>query len=108
MYKLSQIAEEYQKKLVTPQEAAAVVKSGDRVSYGLGCSAPYDTDKALADHINKDGLKDVEIIDATLIQDHPFFTYTETESNDQVRFVSGHFNGFDRKMNKAGRCPGRK
>lgn len=104
MYKLSQIAEEYQKKLVTPQEAAAIVKSGDRVSYGLGCSAPYDTDKALADHINNDGLKDVEIIDATLIQDHPFFTYTETESNDQVRFVSGHFNGFDRKMNKAGRC----
>lgn len=104
MYKLSQIAEEYQKKLVTPAQAAAVVKSGDRVSYGLGCSAPYDTDKALADHINNDGLKGIEIVNATIVKNEDYFTFTETESNDQVRFMSGHFNAFDRKMNKAGRC----
>ena len=56
MYKLSQIQDVYKEKLVSPAKAASVVKSGDRVSFGLGCSVPYDTDKALADHINADGL----------------------------------------------------
>ena len=76
MYKLSQIAEEYQKKLVTPAQAAAVVKSGDRVSYGLGCSAPYDTDKALADHINNDGLKGIEIVNETIVKNEDYFNFT--------------------------------
>ena len=44
MYKLSQIPEEYKKKLITAEQAAALVKDGDRVSYGLGCAAPYDID----------------------------------------------------------------
>ena len=40
MYKLSQIPEEYKKKLITAEQAAALVKDGDRVSYGhrLRCS----------------------------------------------------------------------
>ena len=39
MYKLSQIPEEYKKKLITAEQAAALVKDGDRVSYGLGCAS---------------------------------------------------------------------
>ena len=44
MYKLSQVPEEYKKKLITAEQAAALVRDGERVSYGLGCSAPYDID----------------------------------------------------------------
>ena len=39
MYKLSQVPEEYKKKLITAEQAAALVRDGERVSYGLGCSA---------------------------------------------------------------------
>ena len=35
MYVLSELQQRYREKLVTPEQAAAVVKSGDRVHYGL-------------------------------------------------------------------------
>ncbi len=52
-------AEEYRKKLVTPEEAVKVVKSGDWIEYGFGHTKPIALDKALA--ARKDELKDINI-----------------------------------------------
>lgn len=102
MYKFSELDEIYQQKRITPQEAAALVVDGDRISYGLGCSAPYDIDIALGDRIQD--LRGIEIVAATVLKKDPYAVYTKSTSNDQVRFASAHLSGADRKMNKDGRC----
>ena len=38
----------YQQKLATPEQAAALVKSGDWVDYGFGAGFPELMDRALA------------------------------------------------------------
>ena len=102
MYKVSEIADVYKKKLITVDQAAALVKDGERISYGLGCSAPYDFDIALSKRIKE--LRGLEILGTTVVKDEPYAVYLNSDSNDQVRFTSAHMNGFDRKMNKDGRC----
>lgn len=102
MYEVSHLTEEYQKKLITVDEAAAMVQPGDRVHFGLGCGGVYDFDEALARRAGE--LSGVEITGTVIIRSEPFKVYQATESNDQVRFSSAHFNSFDRKMAKEGRC----
>lgn len=102
MYKVSNLAEEYKKKLITADDAAAMVKTGDRLHFGLGCGSVIDIDKAIAKRA--DELKDITVISTVSIREKPFETYLATTSNDQVRFASAHFNSHDRQMNKDGRC----
>lgn len=102
MYKVANLASEYKKKLITADQAAAMVKDGDRLHFGLGCGSVIDIDKALAKRAKE--LKDVEIVSTVSIREKPFETYLATDSNEQVRFASAHFNTHDRKMNKDGRC----
>lgn len=102
MYKVSNLEQEYKKKLITAAEAAAMVKSGDRLHFGLGCGSTIDVDRAIAKRANE--LKDITVISTVTIREKPFETYLATTSNDQVRFASAHFNVHDRNMNKDGRC----
>ncbi len=102
MYKISEVAGIYQQKLITADQAAALVKDGERVSYGLGCSAPYDFDIALGNRAKE--LRGVEILGTTIIKAEPYAVYANSDSNEQVRFASAHLSAFDRKMNKDGRC----
>lgn len=102
MYKVSKIREEYKKKLITAEQAAAMVKNGDRLHFGLGCGSIVDIDKAIA--ARADELKDITVLSTVTIREKPFETYLATSSNDQVRFASAHFNTFDRNMNRDGRC----
>ena len=102
MYKVSRLQEEYKKKLITADEAAAMVKPGDRLHFGTGCGAIVDIDKAIAKRA--DELKDITVISTVSIREKPFETYLSTTSNDQVRFASAHFNSHDRAMSKEGRC----
>jgi acyl-CoA hydrolase len=102
MYKVSDLAAEYKKKLITADQAAAMVKTGDRLHFGLGCGSIIDIDKAIARRA--DELKDITVISTVAIREKPFETYLATKSNDQVRFASAHFNSHDRSMNKDGRC----
>ena len=46
--KLDTIHEEYKRKLVSADEAVKVIKSGDRIHYGLFNGLVYGLDKALA------------------------------------------------------------
>jgi acyl-CoA hydrolase len=102
MYKSSDLAEQYRRKLITADDAAAMVKDGDRLHFGLGCGAIVDIDEAIAKRA-KD-LRGVEVISTVTIRKKPFETYLATDSNEQVRFASAHFNTFDRKMSSEGRC----
>ena len=102
MYNISRIADEYKNKLITADQAAAMVENNSRIHYGLGCGCIVDIDEALARRA--DELKGVEVISTVTIRKEPFKLYTATESNDQVRFASAHFSGNDRKMAKDGRC----
>ncbi len=102
MYKVANLKEEYKKKLITAEQAAAMVKPGDRLHFGLGCGSIVDIDKAIAKRA--DELKDITVISTVSIREKPFETYLATTSNDQVRFASAHFNVHDRKMSKDGRC----
>ena len=102
MYKVSDLAAEYKKKLITADEAASMVKNGDRLHFGLGCGSIVDIDKAIAKRAGD--LRDVEVISTVTIREKPFETYTATQSNEQVRFASAHFNTFDRNMSRDGRC----
>jgi len=102
MYKVSALAEEYQKKLITADDAAAMVRPGDKIHYGLGIGTVVDIDEALARRA--DELQNVEVISTVAIREKPFAVYEATTSNDQVKFASAHFSTFDRQMCKAGRC----
>lgn len=102
MYKVSELASEYKKKLITADQAAAMVKNGDKLHFGLGCGAIVDIDKAIAKRA--DELRDITVISTVAIREKPFETYLATTSNEQVRFSSAHFNVHDRKMNRDGRC----
>ena len=94
MYKVSSLAEEYRKKLITADEAAAMVRPGDRIHYGLGCGTVEDIDEALAKRA--DELHGVEIISTVAVRNKPFAVYEATTSNEKVKFASAHFNVFDR------------
>ena len=48
MYKVSDLSMEYKKKLITADQAAAMVKNGDRLHFGLGCGSIIDIAKAIA------------------------------------------------------------
>lgn len=102
MYKVSELANEYKRKLITADKAAAMVRNGSRIHFGLGCGTVIDIDKALAKRA--DELKDVTIISTVSIREKPFETFYATQSNDQVRFASAHFSAQDRIMNREGRC----
>ena len=43
----------YTKKLVTADEAAKVIKSGDWVDYGWAATTPVTVDKAIAKRMNE-------------------------------------------------------
>ena len=102
MYKVSNLKEEYKKKLITAEQAAQMIKPGDRLHFGLGCGSIVDIDKAIAKRA--DELNDITVISTVAIREKPFETFLATKSNDQVRFASAHFSGNDRMMSKEGRC----
>ena len=102
MYRITELQKEYKKKLITAEQAAEMVKPGNRLHFGLGCGSIVDIDKAIAKRA--DELKNITVISTVAIREKPFETFTATKSNDQVRFASAHFSGNDRHMSQEGRC----
>ncbi|MCD8140761.1 MAG: hypothetical protein LUE17_13455, partial [Planctomycetaceae bacterium] len=66
-YKMSELHRQYQKKLVSADEAVKIVKSGDQIHYGLFAGVIYDLDKALAKRLPE--LRDITI--CTTMWSHP-------------------------------------
>ena len=102
MYKSSSIAGEYANKLITAEQAAGMVKSGDRLHFGLGCGSTEEIDEALAKRA--DELTDIEVLSTVTIRKKPFALYEAAKGNNNVRFISAHFSGNDRLISKDGRC----
>lgn len=85
--------EEYKRKLVSADEAAKVVKSGDWVEYGATINCPNDFDEALSKR--KDDLKDVKIRSA--IGPYRHHTIDVDPSAEHFVWSSWHHAGQDRK-----------
>ena len=93
-------AEEYKRKLVTPEEAVKVVKSGDWIDYGFGHTKPVALDKALA--ARKDELKDINIRHCLSLT--PQACIEADPDGEVFTFQDWHFSGYFRKLHDRGRC----
>jgi butyryl-CoA:acetate CoA-transferase len=92
--------EEYQRKLVTPDEAAKVVKSGDWVEYGAFSGQVVELDKALARR--KDELTDVKIR-GTSRMGTPEVVNVDPE-NRHFTYNSTHLGAAERALGDQGLC----
>ena len=93
-------AEDYKSKLVTPEEAVKVVKSGDWIDYGFGHTKPVGLDQALA--ARKNELKDINIRHCLSLTAQACI---EADPEGEVFTLQNwHFSGYDRKKHDLGRC----
>jgi butyryl-CoA:acetate CoA-transferase len=102
MYKVSDLLVEYKKKLTSADKAVQVIKSGDRVHYGLFNALVVDLDRALAKRTQE--LEDVIIMTTIWAYPFPPQILVEDPQAKHFKYISTHFSGFDRKMNKEGCC----
>lgn len=93
---------EYQNKLVSADEAAKTIKSGDQIHYGLFAGVVVDMDTAIAKRVNE--LEDVTIC-ATM------WSYPESPqvlqadpNSEHFHYCSTHMTATERRQNKAGNC----
>ena len=87
------VYEEYQKKLVTPQEAVKLVKDGDWVDFSQTCSFPEALDEALAQR--RDELRDVKIRCAISMK--PVQVVEQDPEHKAFTYNVWHCSGLDRK-----------
>ena len=97
---LQDFTKEYQRKLRTPQEAAAVVKSGDWVDYTSCLGKPVLLDQALAGR--REELRDVKIR-GNLI-DGPIHVAECDQSQEHFTYHSWHCSSYERKLCDRGLC----
>ena len=102
MYKVKDLLTEYKKKLVSPEKAVSVVKSGDRLHYGLFNGLVVDLDKALAKRA--EDLKDVLIINSIWAFPFPPQVLVADPEAKHFKYLSTQFSATDRKFNKQGNC----
>ena len=94
------IVNEYKSKLCSPDDAVAIVKSGDWVDYGMGLSQPVVLDEALAKR--KHELRDVKIRSIMTVM--PRQVVSKDPDRETFTYCSWHFSGYDRKLNEQGLC----
>jgi len=87
-------------KLVTPETAAGLVKSGDWLDYGFGLGQPDLFDRALAARAPE--LRDVKIRAAFTLQPRP--TLEADPTGDHFLWYNWHFSGYDRRHYDQGRA----
>ena len=85
--------EAYKKKLVSVEDAAAVIKSNDRIWYGPVCSAPLDVINAICKR--KDTLKNVSMFSALIL--YPF-EYFKAEFKGHISHTSLFLGPIERRM----------
>ena len=85
---------EYKSKLVSSEQAAKQVKSGDWIDYSFGHCLPYAFDKALA--ARKEELKDIKVRSVLSLRPSALI---EADPEGAVFTLSNwHFTAYDRKM----------
>lgn len=93
-------ANEYRNKLVTPEEAVQVVKSGDWVDYGCLNGYPELLDTALAKR--KDELEDVKV--RSLLMGGPLRIVDADPKQEHFTYNSWHMLSYERKLCDRGLC----
>lgn len=85
---------EYKQKLVSPDEAVKVVKSGEWVDYGWCTGTPDVLDKALAKRT--DELKDINLRGGILLK--PLAVFEREDAGEHFTWNSWHMGGLERKL----------
>ena len=93
-------AEEYKRKLRTPEEAVKLVKDGDWVDYSVGIGFPVLLDAALAKR--KDELRDIKIRGSLAMQ--PIQAVEQDRERRTFTYNSWHSSGYERKLCDEGLC----
>ena len=91
-------AEEYKQKLVTADQAAAVIQDGDWVDYGWTATTCVAVDKALAKRMPE--MHDVQIYGGILMHVPEIFKIENPQ--DHFTWNSWHMSGIERKMASTG------
>ena len=86
--------EEYKQKLMSADQAVAVVKSGDFVDYGWCTGTAETLDKALAKRT--DELKDVNVRGGILLK--PLAIFEREDAGEHFTWNSWHMGGYERKL----------
>lgn len=93
-------AEEYKRKLKTPEEAVKLVKDGDWVDYSVGIGFPVLLDAALGKR--KDELRDIKIRGSLAMQ--PIQAVEQDRERRTFAYNSWHCSGYERKLCDEGLC----
>lgn len=93
-------AEEYKRKLKTPEEAVKLVKDSDWVDYSVGIGFPVLLDAALAKR--KDELRDIKIRGSLAMQ--PIQAVEQDRERRTFTYNSWHCSGYERKLCDEGLC----
>jgi len=91
---------ELRRKLISPEGAAALVKSGDWVDYGGSVTQPDLFDRALA--ARKDALRGVKI--RAWVSITPRAVLEADPTGEHFLWFNWHFSAYDRARNVDGRC----
>ena len=87
------VFEEYQRKLVSAEEAVKLVKDGDWVDYSQTCSFPEALDEALA--ARKGELQDIKVRNAIAMK--PIQVVEQDPTHETFTYNAWHCSGLDRK-----------
>ena len=83
----------YRDKLITPTQAAGLIKSGQRVLMGLGTLEPQYVANALCDRWQE--LRDVEILTSNTMKPYPWF---EKEKSAAFKIHAGYLSAISRPL----------
>ena len=89
-----------QARPISPEDAAALVRSGDWVDYGLGMGQPDRFDRALAARASE--LRGVRIRACLTVQ--PRAVLEADPTGEHFLLFNWHFSGYDRKQHDLDRC----
>jgi Acetyl-CoA hydrolase len=90
--------DQYRSKLVSPENAVKIVKSGDWIEWGTAMGHPYALDKALADR--KDELRNIKVRSTLSLKEHEI--WKQDPNGNTFTFNSWYFGGLDRKYHDKG------
>lgn len=101
-YKASEIKEAYRKKLITSDEAAGMLKSGQRVHIGTFGDIAREFEAALAKR--KDELENIIIYSSLWSYDDTYETNKVDPTGEVFKICSTHMSQKDRRVKTAGHC----
>lgn len=91
---------EYNEKLTKAEEAVRSVKSGDWIDFGWGVGVPVTLDRALAERIKKEDLRDLKFRGGMVLRKPEIFKIEG--AGDHLCWNSWHMTGIERKAIEEG------